>query len=85
MGKHKREFKEEGDVTTMEKTIGFTTEKERHYFLFTDLFLITEENGKNFRVRQSFNLKDVELTDDPNSIFLLCTSEIRQTFFFESF
>ncbi len=42
----KREYISEGNMIVVEKMIGINTDKQRYYFLFSDLFILTNEESK---------------------------------------
>lgn len=61
----KREYISEGNINSLEKTLGFNTEKQRHYFLFTDLLIVAEDQAKGYRAQHIFPLRETTLDENP--------------------
>jgi hypothetical protein len=81
----KRQYFFEGPAVCLEKVLAFNSEKPRYVFAFNDLFLITEDTGKGYRLHYNFVLKDTQMNIDDasklssqfNTTRSLCHPDIR--------
>jgi len=78
----RRQFMREGTVTTIEKTIGISTNKQRKFFLFSDCFILAEEQSKDkFKPLNTLMLKDTSFQDNPSQKqFGLSSGQVKLTF-----
>eukprot|EP01118_Nematostelium_gracile_P008992 TRINITY_DN3009_c0_g1_i1.p1 TRINITY_DN3009_c0_g1~~TRINITY_DN3009_c0_g1_i1.p1 ORF type:complete len:707 (-),score=234.45 TRINITY_DN3009_c0_g1_i1:74-2194(-) len=60
----KRQWISEGPIQSTEKVLAFTSDKQRFYFLFSDVFLLAEDSGKDkYKLSNIFMLKEAVLEE----------------------
>jgi len=83
----KRLYIGEAPITTVEKTmVGFSMDRQRFYFLFSDILILCEEASKGFRVLHTFVFKECSITEDPVNFtqFTLVSPQFKALFSFRT-